>query len=527
MIILQAENITAGYTREVNILYEVGIRLKSGQIVSVIGPNGAGKSTLLKTIFGILKPSNGKISLKEEDITGLKPDKVANKGISYVPQVENVFPSLTIQENLEMGAFIRDDDYSQRLNEIYELFPILGDRRKQKAGQLSGGQRQMVAMGRALMVDPQVLLLDEPSAGLSPKLVDMIFEKIIDINKSGVSMIIVEQNAREALKMADHGYVLAMGRNVLDDSFRRVGMLELVVYGIVFGSIISLGAIGLTLVFGIIRFANFAHGDLMSSGAYFALFMVTGLLSWIGVPDTTFGSLSFGWRMLIAFPVSMFMVGCVAIAADRILYRKLRNNKSSPVMLAMSSLGVAFIIRMLILIFWGADSLFYRPGLMRPALELPLGVKIRPDQILILFVVLSLVVLLHLYLQKTKMGKAMRATADNMELALVSGIDTERVIILTWGVGGALAAAGGILYGIDVQVHAYMGWNFLIPLFAATILGTIGNMWGALVGGLVIGVAQQVSTAFLLSTYKPAVAFMLMILILLIRPKGIFGGKQE
>jgi ABC-type branched-subunit amino acid transport system ATPase component len=218
MIILEAENITAGYTREVNILYDVGIRLKSGQIVSVIGPNGAGKSTLLKTIFGILKPTNGKISLKDEDITGLKPDKVANKGISYVPQVDNVFPSLTIQENLEMGAFIRNDDYSQRLNEIYELFPILGDRRKQKAGQLSGGQRQMVAMGRALMVDPQVLLLDEPSAGLSPKLVDMIFEKIRDINKTGVSMIIVEQNAREALKMANHGYVLAMGRNVLDDT---------------------------------------------------------------------------------------------------------------------------------------------------------------------------------------------------------------------------------------------------------------------------------------------------------------------
>jgi len=304
-------------------------------------------------------------------------------------------------------------------------------------------------------------------------------------------------------------------------------MLELIVYGIVFGSIISLGAIGLTLVFGIIRFANFAHGDLMTSGAYVALFMVTGVLSWIGIPDTTFGPLSFGWRMLIAFPVSMLVVGCLAIAADRILYRKLRMKKSGPVMLAMSSLGAAFIIRMLILIFWGADSLFYRPGLMRPALQLPLGIKIRPDQILILIVVFSLVVLLHLYLQKTKMGKAMRATADNRELALVSGIDTERVIILTWGIGGALAAAGGILYGIDVQVHAYMGWNFLIPLFAATILGTIGNMWGALVGGLIIGVAQQVSTAFLMPTYKPAVAFMLMILLLLIRPKGLFGGKQE
>jgi branched-chain amino acid transport system permease protein len=304
-------------------------------------------------------------------------------------------------------------------------------------------------------------------------------------------------------------------------------MLELVFYGIVFGSIIALGAIGLTLVFGIVRFANFAHGDLMSTGAYFALFMVTGLLSWIGVPDTTFGALSFGWRMLIAFPVSMFIVGCLAILADRILYRKMRNNNSGPVMLAISSLGVAFILRMLILIFWGADSLFYRPGLLRPAIEFPLGIKVRPDQILILILVFGLVALLHLFMQKTKMGKAMRATADNMELALVSGIDTERVIILTWGIGGALAAAGGILYGIDVQVHAYMGWNFLIPLFAATILGTIGNMWGALVGGLIIGIAQQVSTAFLLPTYKPAVAFMLMILILLIRPKGIFGGKKD
>ena len=218
MTILEAENITAGYTSEVNILSNVGMQLKSGQIVSVIGPNGAGKSTLLKTIFGILKPAKGKIRLRGEDITGLKPDKIAKKGISYVPQVNNVFPSLTIQENLDMGAFIRSDDYSQRLDQIYQLFPILGERKKQKAGQLSGGQRQMVAMGRALMVDPQVLLLDEPSAGLAPNLVEMIFEKIIDINKTGVSMIIVEQNAREALKMADHGYVLAMGRNVLDDS---------------------------------------------------------------------------------------------------------------------------------------------------------------------------------------------------------------------------------------------------------------------------------------------------------------------
>jgi branched-chain amino acid transport system permease protein len=302
-------------------------------------------------------------------------------------------------------------------------------------------------------------------------------------------------------------------------------MLELTIYGIVLGSIIALGAIGLTMVYGIIGFANFAHGEFMTAGAYIALFAVTGVSSWIGIPDNTFGSLSFGWRMVVAFPFSMVCVAGIAILFDRILYRKLRVKKSGPVMFAMSSLGTSFIIRMVLLITWGADYRFYRPGLMRPALELPWGIKIRPDQILILCVVLFLVVALHLFLQKTKMGKAMRATADNAELALITGIDTERIIIWTWGIGGALAAAGGILYGIDVQIHAGMGWNFLIPLFAAAILGSIGNIYGALIGGLTIGIAQQLSTAFLLPTYKLAVAFVIMIVILFIRPQGIFGKE--
>jgi len=303
-------------------------------------------------------------------------------------------------------------------------------------------------------------------------------------------------------------------------------VFELFVYGLVLGGIIALGAVGLTLVYGIVRLANFAHGDLMTAGAYVALFMVTDLLAWIGVPDTIFFPLSFGLRMVIAFPVSMFLVGIVAIVVDRILYRKLRDKKSNAVIMAMSSLGAAFILRMIILILWGADSLFYRPGVLRPAIDLPLNIKIRPDQIFILVAVTVLIVTLHLFLKNSKMGKAMRATADNTDLALVSGINTERIIIWTWGIGGALAAAGGILYGIDVQLHPYMGWNFLIPIFAATILGTIGNMYGALVGGFVIGVAQQMSTAFLMPTYKPAVAFVIMILILLIRPKGIFGGSS-
>jgi ABC-type branched-subunit amino acid transport system ATPase component len=217
MTILKVDNLSAGYGK-LDILKDVHLHVQSGDIVSVIGPNGAGKSTLLKSIFGLLTPRTGTIRLKDADITGLKPDRIARHGISYVPQVDNVFASMTIEENLQMGAFIRKDDFSRRMEEVYDLFPVLSERKKQKAGQLSGGQRQMVAMGRALMLDPVLLLLDEPSAGLAPNLVDSIFEKIKEVNATGVSIIIVEQNAKKALEMADHGYVLAMGKNVLDDT---------------------------------------------------------------------------------------------------------------------------------------------------------------------------------------------------------------------------------------------------------------------------------------------------------------------
>ncbi len=217
MAILEANNIKAGYG-ETEILHGVYIKVNKGEIVSIIGPNGAGKSTLIKTIFGILKPTKGKIILDDQDITGLNPDKIVREGMCYVPQTENVFPSLTVEENLEMGAFIRNDDCRDRIKEIYEIFPDLKQKRRQRVGKLSGGQSQMVAMGRALMLDPKVLLLDEPSASLAPNLVEMIFEKIVEINKSGVAILIVEQNARVALKLSDRGYILAMGRNRFEDT---------------------------------------------------------------------------------------------------------------------------------------------------------------------------------------------------------------------------------------------------------------------------------------------------------------------
>lgn len=214
---LKVANLTAGYG-ESEILRNVSVELNDGEIVSIIGPNGAGKSTLLKAVFGILRPRSGSIELYGDEITGLSPDRIVRRGISYVPQVDNVFPSLTVEENLEMGAYIRTDDFRSRLREVYDLLPILQERNNEKVSRLSGGQRQMVAIGRALMLDPRVLLLDEPTASLAPILVEMVFEKILAINRSGVAIMLVEQNARETLKISHRGYVLAGGEKRFEDT---------------------------------------------------------------------------------------------------------------------------------------------------------------------------------------------------------------------------------------------------------------------------------------------------------------------
>lgn len=301
-------------------------------------------------------------------------------------------------------------------------------------------------------------------------------------------------------------------------------MAELVGYGIVLGSIITLGAVGLTLIYGIVRFANFAHGDLMTVGAYVVLLLTGAIFPALGISDSRLGPLSFGWVMLASFVPAMLITGLVAVGVDRLVYRRLRNLRVGTVMLSIASLSMAFVLRSLIYILWGPDFHFYTPGL-RPMLMLPLGIKLRPDQIFVIVTAWALVVVLYVFLQRTKMGKALRAMADNPDLARITGIPTEQMTTWTWIIGGGMAAAGGILLGIDSQVRPEMGWILLLPLFAAVILGGIGNAYGALVGGLIIGIGQQVSTQWLMPAYKPAVAFAVLILILMVRPQGIFGGS--
>lgn len=214
---LIGDGMTGGYGGA-DILHDCTISVDKGEIAVIVGPNGAGKSTAMKAVFGMLNIHTGSVRLNGEDITALSPQARVNKGMGFVPQTNNIFTSMTVEENLEMGAFIRRDNISQTMEQVYELFPILRDKRRQPAGELSGGQRQQVAVGRALMTQPQVLMLDEPTAGVSPIVMDELFDRIIEVARTGISILMVEQNARQALEIADKGYVLVQGRNRYTDT---------------------------------------------------------------------------------------------------------------------------------------------------------------------------------------------------------------------------------------------------------------------------------------------------------------------
>ncbi len=216
MSLLEVSSLDAGYG-DLQILEDIDLTVDAGEYVTIVGPNGAGKSTVMKSVFGLTNYMGGSITFDENDITGLRPEKIIRTGIGYVPQSDNVFPSLTVMENLEMGAYILDEVPQDRLERVFERFPILEERKQQKAGTMSGGQQQMLAMGRALMLEPDLLMLDEPSAGLAPDLVKDMFDRIDAINEDGTAILMVEQNAKEALRRCDKGYVLVQGQNRYED----------------------------------------------------------------------------------------------------------------------------------------------------------------------------------------------------------------------------------------------------------------------------------------------------------------------
>jgi len=281
-------------------------------------------------------------------------------------------------------------------------------------------------------------------------------------------------------------------------------VLQLLVYGIVLGSILTLGAIGVSMIFGILRFAHFAHGDFMTVGAYIGLAAVTAT----------------GGSIWLALPAGMLGTAVVAVIIDQVLYRRIR--RKQPVILLISSFGMALALRSLVQLIWGPDNQNYASGIQLPwRIE---GIAVKPDHVTIVVAAIALVVTLHLFLTRTRLGKAMRAMSDNMDLALITGIPAERVIMATWIMAGAMAAAAGVFLGIDTRLHPVMGWTVLLPVFASAIVGGIGRPYGAIAGGMVIGIAMEMSTLFIDPAYKLAVAFAIMVVMLIVRPQGIFKG---
>ena len=282
-------------------------------------------------------------------------------------------------------------------------------------------------------------------------------------------------------------------------------VLQTLWFGVVHGSIITLGAVGVSLIFAILRFAHFAHGDMMTAGAYFAFFFVATL----------------GWPIWAALPVAV--VGTVVLAAliDRAVYRRLRRTR--PVILLVASIGVALVLRNLVLMVWGPDNVLYTQGI-----EMPLRIgdlRIKLTQIYTLVGAFVLVASLHLFLRYTKAGKAMRAMSDDHDLARVTGINTDRVILWTWMMAAAFACVAGIFLGMDTRLQPNLGWNLLLPVFAAAIIGGIGRPYGAIAGAMVVGIAGEMSTLIIVPSYKPAVAFAIMVLVLILRPSGIIRAR--
>ena len=283
-----------------------------------------------------------------------------------------------------------------------------------------------------------------------------------------------------------------------------IEVTQLFINGLLLGSILALGAVGATMIFGVLRFAHFAHGDLMTMGAYFALLVVVGL----NLP------------VMVALPIAMLMTAALAVGIDQVVYRRIR--RVQPVILLISSFATALILRAVVQMIWGSSNQVYASGIQLPWRLGPLTIK--PDHVLIFCTAALLVIAVHLFLSRTRMGKAMRAMSDNMNLALITGIPADRVIMWTWAIGGALAAAAGVFLGMDTRLHPVMGWTLLLPVFAATIVGGIGRPYGAIFGGLLIGCAMELSTLIIPGAYKPAVAFAIMILTLIFRPQGIIKG---
>jgi branched-chain amino acid transport system permease protein len=294
--------------------------------------------------------------------------------------------------------------------------------------------------------------------------------------------------------------------------------------GLIMGALIGLGAIGVTLTYSILRFANFAHGEFIAWGTYIALALAGAISMMLGGYPETIGLLSFGWPVIFAGMIAAVLTGALALALDRVLFSRLRN-RGNAIVMVMASFGASMALRSLLeFIFTSKPTYFSRD--IQMALPLGLGIKLTPDQVFLLAMTAVIVVAMDRFMTLSPIGRAMRAVSENPVLARVAGVDVDRVIRATWMIGGALACAAGVMLGITVQIRPFMGFDLLLPLFAAAILGGIGSVPGAVIGGLIVGVSEAAAVQIVGSDYRAAMAFLILIAVLLVKPAGLFGARE-
>ncbi len=296
-------------------------------------------------------------------------------------------------------------------------------------------------------------------------------------------------------------------------------MLQYAADGIILGSTLALGAIGLTLTYNILRFANFAHGEFLTFGAYFALVFVNLFAS-----SATLGPLSFGWSLIVAVIIAGVLTAGLALLLDWLLFRMLRKSNVQ-VTLVIASFGASLLLRNVVIFIWGSQPEYYSRNIAIAVQILP-GMRLTADEVFVLATTALMMLALHLFLSHTRLGKAMRSVSDNPALASITGINVQGVIRWTWVVGGSFAAIAGVLFGLTVQIAPEMGFNLILPMFAAAILGGVGSVYGAVLGGLIIGLVESLSVPLIGSAYMPAVGFLMMFLILLVYPQGILGDRS-
>ncbi len=300
--------------------------------------------------------------------------------------------------------------------------------------------------------------------------------------------------------------------------------LQFLADGVVMGALIGLGAVGVTLSYSILRFANFAHGEFIAWGTYMTLVLTTAISTLFGGHTGTIGPLSFGWPLLVAGVAAAALTGGLAVALDRLLFSKLRS-KGNAIVMVMASFGASMALRSLLeFIFTSRPAYFTRD--IQMAVPAGLGIRLTPDQFFLIFLTMIIVVVMDRFLSLSATGRAMRAVSENPILARVAGVDVERVIRATWIIAGILATASGVMLGVTVQIRPFMGFDLLLPLFAAAILGGIGSMSGAMLGGLIVGVAEAVAVQIVGADYRAAVAFLILIAVLLVKPSGLFGVRE-